>query len=246
MRRFFLEKSDLKNGTVILTDEQEIHHLKDVMRLKKGDCICLFNGQGKEAVGTIVEVKRREVQIHIDSVKVLHKQKNKTIILACAIPKKAKFETIIEKCTELGVDEIMPIITQRTEVILDADRAHRKLKRYETVAVNAAKQSARVTIPKIHNVRKFLEVSEELDKDSTAFIPCLIGRRRKLPQAFSNRKVKDKIIFFIGPEGDFTPEEVNRAIKFGCIPISLGELVLKVDTAAITVVAFTNLFLNCQ
>ena len=170
--------------------------------------------------------------------------RNVRVILACAIPKKAKFEFIVEKCTELGVDEIIPMCTKRTEFRGDDERVGKKANRYKTVAVNAAKQSKRSTIPTIHPVTKFDEVLSNFPPNTVSFIPCLIPDAKNLIETFKINTETQNVIFFIGPEGDFTPDEIAKAIKAGCVPVSLGATVLKVDTASICVVALTNLLLS--
>ncbi|MFA5088321.1 MAG: RsmE family RNA methyltransferase [Candidatus Omnitrophota bacterium] len=247
MDRFFIPHTDFQSGSLLLNDKKEIHHLKDVLRLKKGSPIRLFNGKGAEAQGTILRVESHQVEVKIDHLLAAPKPQVPHIILACAIPKKAKFETIIEKTTELDVAEIIPVQTKRTEVILNQDQANKKMARYQAVAINAAKQSRRNTIPVIHPIIPFTALIPSLDPRAISLIPCLSEQGEGLEKTLRPLKNEPKtIVFIIGPEGDFTPDEVGLAKKSGCIPISLGETVLKVDTAAISVVAFTKLYLHQQ
>lgn len=206
--------------------------------------MAIFNEKSEEAIGIILKAEHQNVEVSIDSVH-KHKQTKKfSITLACAIPKKAKFELIIEKCTELGVDEIIPLITQRTEVRFDAQRAGKKANRYKTVAINTAKQCGRSTIPVIHAITNFKDAINNISAEdgNIAFIPCLNEKKKKITDVFPIKKSYGQIIFFIGPEGDFTPTELSLAIKAGCIPLTLGKTVLKVDTAAISVISFANLY----
>ena len=242
--RFYCSALTLDQENTTLLDKKEIHHLKDVLRLKIGANITLFDGHGTEALGEILKASEKSVKIKI--LKKMTNTKNKTlIVLACAIPKKSKFESIIEKCTELGVDEIIPLKTKRTEIKLSDDKAKKKLIRFQNICINASKQSKRVKLPKIHPISTFNNSLKHLTKDNIGFIGSLEGKRKKLKDVVTNDlKSKSKIIFFIGPEGDFTPDEVSSAIKQGCIPISLGKTTLKVDTAAISVISFSNFIIN--
>ncbi len=241
MHRFFCPQADFSLTELILTDKNEIHHIHNVLRLQKADEIFVFDGKGKEAKGKISAISAKSVTIEIISHE--HIKKNTpTIILACAIPKKGKFELIIEKATELGVDEIYPIKTHRTEIILDKKRADKKTNRYQMVAINAAKQSKRPTIPRIHPITPFNDAIKELTQNSTVIIPSLLGKRKNLITALNELKSPQTISFFIGPEGDFTEEEYGNAQKQGCIPVTLGETILRVETAAISVIACTNSF----
>jgi len=226
----------------MISDQQEIHHLLDVLRLKEEDLICIFNGRGQEAACRITKLSRKIVETKMISLKKNKPKKKASIILACAIPKKAKFELVIEKCTELGVDEIIPLKTKRTEVHLNKEKAQKKSLRYQTVAINAVKQSKRVTVPRIHPVTKFEDLINSFGQEDIVFLPCLTGKRIPLHKAFPSLIAdKKRIIFLIGPEGDFTPQEIDLAVQSRCIPVSLGNTVLKVDTAAISVVAMANL-----
>ena len=214
--------------------------MKNVLRLVQGDKIAVFDGQGTEAVGQIEKIANTEVNVFLERIE-QRSRKMSTIILACAIPKKAKFETIIEKTTELGVDEIIPLETKRTQVIIPKNKSAKKLSRFQTIAVNAAKQSKRTTLPCIHPAMNFSDALKMVKNVDIAFIPCLIGERTSIRKVFDTiESTPKKIMFFIGPEGDFTPQEVKAAVCAGCKPITLGQTVLKVDTAAITVIALIS------
>lgn len=239
MHRFFCPNADFNSPLINLTQPEEIHHLKNVLRLTTNDTVIIFDGKGRETSGTILTVEKQCVRIQINGTSDEPK-KALRLSLACAIPKNAKFEMIIEKCTELGVDEIIPLQTHRTEVIVPQAKALSKLTRYQTVAINAAKQSKRKTIPKIYPITTFKDALRLVESPQTlALIPCLTDPRENLKDVLQKSLFDQpsQIIFLIGPEGDFTPQEIRDAVSAKCIPVSLGERVLKVDTAAISVVA---------
>lgn len=246
MHRFFCPHSDLEQEIIFITDRKEIHHLRGVLRLKPRQQIRLFNGQDKEIVGTIVTMNSNKVEVRRDYVLPKTHERGIDVVLACAIPKRAKFEFIIEKTTELGVDEIIPLKTERTEIAFDVRRMEKKIDRYRTIAVNAAKQCGRVHIPRILPMATIPEIFQHDDQQSLRFIASLSDQRQNLFETFQKENLKDfkRIVFFIGPEGDFTPGEISNALASGCIPVSLGSNVLKVDTAALCVVSFANLFLD--
>ena len=170
------------------------------------------------------------------------------IILACAIPEKSKFELIIEKATELGADEIIPLKTKRTEMELKGDRLQRTIARYQDVAVNAAKRSQRSRVPVIQPITDFALALKSFTKETTVFISSLPegegegGERKNILEAFKAVPSPSRVAFLIGPEGDFTPREYGLARSRGCIPVSLGNTVLKVETAALVVVACAQLW----
>ncbi len=243
MHRSFSPNLSTETTALEITDTGEVHHLKNVLRLKKDSVVTVFNGKGVEGKATIQSISDSCIKLQISETCV-EAPKKLVISIACAIPKKAKFETIIEKCTELGVDEIIPLKTERTELALSAVRMAKKNSRYQAVAINAAKQSKRKTVPLIHPVTEFKKaLATFCGPETVSFIPCLLGKRDSLADTFQKFSTPPKkIIFFIGPEGDFTPEEVQAAVQSGCIPVSLGETILKVDTAAISAVSFAMFF----
>ena len=164
------------------------------------------------------------------------------IILACAIPKESEFELIIERATELGADEIIPLRTKRTEMDLKGDRLAKMIARYHDVAVNAAKQSGRLRVPVIHPVTDLTVVLKSFPERTTVFIPSLSGERKNILEAFKAVPSSSRVAFLIGPEGDFTPQEYDLARARGCIGVSLGKTVLKVETAALVAVACAQLW----
>ncbi|MBF0521830.1 MAG: 16S rRNA (uracil(1498)-N(3))-methyltransferase [Candidatus Omnitrophica bacterium] len=244
MHRFYYPNADFSNKKIVLNNPEELHHLKNVLRLKVNSQITIFNGNAEEALGVITRVSSHEAVINILDVKVKTKKNMPHLILACAIPKKSKFEIIIEKCTELGVDEIIPLMTQRTEVNLKDERLDKKLVRYQTIAVSAAKQSHRLTVPQIHPPMKFREALELLSKTSTVLIPSLCGEPKNLLKTLEEVKHSLKISFLIGPEGDFTPEEYALAQEKGAKAVTLGNTVLRVETAAISSISCANLYFS--
>lgn len=240
MHRFYCPNTDFSPQRITLKNPGEIHHLKNVLRMVPGDELVLFNGQGDEVLAKIESISAIEAQVVI-----IRRQEKKlagvSIILACAVPKKAKFETIIEKCTELGVDEIIPMRTERTEVILTEEKQDRKNVRYQSVAINAAKQSARTTIPTVHQQKSLKTVLSSFDDKACRIIPCLSGERKSIKEVLAGSRSCQQVVILIGPEGDFTPQELRISIQAGFVPVTLGETILKVDTAAITAVGFVRL-----
>ncbi len=244
MHRFYSQPADFSQKTVVITARDELHHMRDVLRLKIGDTITIFNGQNQEAETVIATMSDRQVEVRVKKVSQVAISGKTKIILACAVPKKAKFESIIEKCTELGVDEIIPIQTKRTEVIFAQEKVPGKQARFQKVAMNAAKQSGRISIPRIHPMTALLDVLKAKDPQALAVIPSLNGQSQSIIEVLSVHKQLPVFMVLIGPEGDFTPDEVKTAGAYGCRPVSLGRSVLKVDTAAISTVALARFLYN--
>lgn len=166
--------------------------------------------------------------------------------MTCAIPKKAKFDDIVDKLTQLGVSRIIPLITQRVIVKLGQEKEERRLKRWRRIAESASQQSQRHDIPLIGGVQDFKKLILESENFNLKLIPTLFGKRKSIKEALSSLMPssldKAKILCLIGPEGDFSKEEVDIAKKAGFVPISLGDLVLRVDTAAIALASYLSIY----
>ncbi len=239
MYRFYCPNADFSKSSVVIDDPHEIHHIKDVLRLKKGSLIQIFNAKSQQADAVVEQINEAAIQVLVKTVK--HNEETQAkIILACALPKKGKFEFIIEKCTELGVDEIIPLKTKRTEVVFKEDKIRPKLIRFEAVAVNAAKQSQRPKVPRIYPMTSLLQVLQTLDPGGVHLFPSLHHHPKHMSDVLLKAGKQKSVTIFIGPEGDFTPDEVELAVKYGCVPVSLGDTVLKVETAAIAAVALVK------
>lgn len=241
MHSIYCPDSDLTQKHVDLIDKNELHHLRNVLRLRKGAPVHLFDGAGREARGTLVSVTSQKATVAIEETKQI-KRARPLFILACALPKKSKFELIIEKATELGVDEIIPIITERTEIRLNAERKSKKQSRYQSIAINAAKQSKRSIVPHIHPLTNLNDALDALTKSTRVIIPSLSGEPQNIFMAFKGIKSAEAIALLIGPEGDFTPKEYAAAHTRGCIPVTLGPTILKVETAAICALSCAQLY----
>lgn len=238
MHRFYLENLSFDKKNITITDGDEIHHMRNVLRLKTGDGFNVFNGQNQEVKAQITKISDKGIEATIKEVINIKSVRQCKITLACAVPKKSKFEFIIEKCTELGVSEIIPLCTKRSDVIFSKEKLSAKQERFTKVAVNAAKQCKRVDIPPIAPMTDLKEVLLKRDRDTLAIFPSLGHNPIHIKEAMNSHQGFKHVYIFIGPEGDFTPQEVAMAQENGCIPVTLGKTVLKVDTAAIATVAF--------
>ncbi len=244
MHRFFIPQIFSDQKFIKLTDHKEIHHLKNVLRHKKGDDIEIFDRKGGQGQAQITQLSDSLVELTIQAF-----QRNipdrPPICLACAIPKRAKFETIIEKCTELGVDEIIPLQTKRSEVNLKGERARKKKQRYQAIAINAAKQCQRKTVPEIKDPVLFPKALELINNNGhLALIAVLSEKQKTIANLLKKNYSFKRIIIFVGPEGDFTKDELELAFKHKCEPVTLGPTTLKVDTAAIISVALISQMLH--
>jgi 16S rRNA (uracil1498-N3)-methyltransferase len=216
----------------------EAHHARNVLRLQAGDKLVLFNGQGRELTAEIAAITDDEILL-----RKLHEAETAPlrcrIVLGQAIPKGKNMELIVQKAVEIGAAEIAPIISDRTIVQLDSESASQKQTKWQQIAIEAAKQCGQNWLPRVHPPRKlaeFFSVSEQ------AFELRLIGslqpdaqHLKKILEIYSSEHSERprSVLMLVGPEGDLTPAELALARRHGCQPITLGPIILRVETAAI-------------
>ncbi|MCF8345704.1 MAG: 16S rRNA (uracil(1498)-N(3))-methyltransferase [Bacteroidales bacterium] len=216
-------KSDITSNQLVL-DPGESNHCIKVMRYKKGDAISLIDGKGGYFTAEIEEEDRKACRIKIISKKENYEKLPYELHIAIAPTKSMdRFEWFVEKATEIGITSITPVLCNRSE------RRNLRIDRLEKVAVAAIKQSVRAYLPEIREMVSFNDWIAEEREGSRLIAHCMDGQKNDL------RKVELSGIntIVIGPEGDFTPEEVARAAD-GCFePITLGAYRLRTETAGI-------------
>lgn len=245
MHRFFIEKINPLDKYAFLKDSSQLHHLRDVLRIKQGEQVGLFDNSGNEYISSVFEINSGFIKLEVKEKKKFDDSGIK-ITVACAIPKKVKMDDIVDKLTQLGVERVIPLETERVIVKLDQEKKIKRLQRWEKIAVSAVKQSQRASLALVEKVTKFKDVILNTDSYDLKLIPTLEGERATLKRIFDHpvKKIKT-VMVLIGPEGDFTPLEIAQAVEAGFVPVSLGAQVLRVDTAAIAVVSFIKLNEEC-
>ena len=206
----------------------EAHHCRHVLRLNAGDTVNIFDGCGHEAQCAIAEITNQAVRLNMlaqTSTPALRCR----ITLAQAVPKKS-MDLIVQKATELGVATIVPLLSERTIVRLDEDAP--KLDRWREIALESCKQCGNNWLPAIESPRKAMEFFANPGKCDLKLIASLQPGAQPLKQLLP-AQMPASVLILIGPEGDFTPAEISTARNAGCLPLSLGPLVLRAETAAI-------------
>ncbi len=244
MNRFFSTQSNIFQNTITIVDYNQAHHIRDVLRLKPKDKLTIVDKNGNE-YDCIIEKIQNTITLQIKNKRLsVNKQNKINLTIACAIPKKSNMSDIVDKLTQLGVDRIIPLKTERVVVKLDKHKESLLHERWKRIALSASQQSQRTTVPAIDvvsDIKKVILGSKDYD---LKLIPTLPGKRKFLKDAL-NSKPKN-ILVLIGPEGDFADEEIDLAKRNGFVAVSLGESVLRVETAAVTVASFIKLYLSPQ
>jgi 16S rRNA (uracil1498-N3)-methyltransferase len=239
MHRFFLSSLNISGDKIIISDKEQIHYLKNVLRLAAKEKVMVFDHKGQEYLCRIKELLRNKIILETQE-RLLSKDNKLHITIACAIPKKSKMDDIIDKLTQLGADRIIPMETERVIVKLGQAKKASKLERWKKIAVSASQQSQRAGIPVIDGVKNIQEVLREASSFDLKLIPTLTAERRALLRSVLAESRPRSILVLIGPEGDFTPKEIDLAKNAGFIPVSLGDLVLRVETAAVAITSVLN------
>lgn len=199
----------------------------------------VFDGKDNEYACKIEKIYRGSLELEtIETMKGF--QNPCQITLACAVVKNSRFDYLIEKAAELGVKRIIPMRTQRTIVKLSQDRKLIKLNRWKIISQEASKQCERIDFPEIEPVGEFKGLLNRIGSYDLAIMPNLGLGNRDIAEAVKDFK-GSSILVFIGPEGDFSQEEIDSAVQKGSKGVSLGNLVLKTDTAAIAVLSYLRL-----
>jgi len=240
MRNFFVSVNDIAQGKIIITDKKQLHHMYGVLHLKPGESLKAFDENSAEYRCLLESLSAEKAVLEIKEKSFSQAKKRTVVTIACAIPKKLKFDDIIDKLVQLGVDKIIPLKTERVVVKLNKDKEAGRMIRWQKIALAAAEQSQRNNLVILENAQSIKEVMQSAVNYDLKIIPTLEGPRRSLKEISSQAQAKS-ILVLIGPEGDFTVQEIAVAKKAGCIPVSLGDLVLRVETAAVAVASFLML-----
>lgn len=240
MPRFFINQNEIHGDSITITGEDAKHIIK-VLRMREGENITLCNGCGYDYEACISQIDKSSLEA-----KIISKEKNTTepeieITLFQGLPKSGKMEYIIQKCTELGINEIIPCIMEHCVVKLNSkDDVKKKTQRYQSIAEAAAKQSGRGIIPKVSDAVTFDEALNYMEKCDFCFIPYENEDGTSLKDVLKNVSGAKKIAFIIGPEGGFSESEIEKAKTKNIPTVTLGKRILRTETASTAVLSMIN------
>lgn len=230
MQRYFVKEKNKEN---FILENSDIHHIKKVMRCKNNDKIEIVYDK-KVFLCNIDEIETMKLSI-IDSYEE-DRESNVNLTIALSLVQEQKFDLILQKLTELGVNNIIPLKTERSIVKIDKQKEEKKKTRWESICKEASEQAHRVTIPKIE---KIINMNELLNYKKQQNLICSLTDKTQPLEEYLNKDTKE-ILFVIGPEGGFSNKEENFLIQNGFLPTTLGKRVLRVETAAIYVASIIN------
>ncbi len=237
MHRFFVSENQILEDSIVITGD-DVNHIKNVLRMKIGETILISDGNDKEYVCSIAGIEDDRVAATIEDINGASRELPVKVTLFQALPKGDKMETIIQKMVELGAYEIVPVSTKRCIVKLDAKKAAKKTERWNAISESAAKQSKRGIMPKVYEPVTFAQALEMAQGMDMILIPYEnaegIAYTR---QVLSEIKSGMSVGVFIGPEGGFAQEEVDEAVSIGAKEITLGNRILRTETAGMTVMS---------
>lgn len=220
----------------------QAHHLIRVLRVKAGNRLVCFDGKGTEAQATVQQVSQKDLLVHLGD-RVSSPARPWTITLGVGIPKKGRFDQIVDQSTQLGVDRIIPLATARGVVRIPTGKVDRTHARWVQISIEAGKQCGVSRLPVIQPVTPWRTMRTSLHEYDLALIGTLQGPYQGLSSLLSDRNA-GKVLLLIGPEGDFTEEEIQQALQAGAHRFGLGSTVLRSETAALAAVSLISFLLR--
>jgi len=216
----------------------DVNHIRNVLRIKPGEKVLLNTGSDWDYLCEIREIGKEEIILSVVSENQSVRELPAKITLFQGLPKSDKMEWIIQKSVELGVSEIVPVLTRRVVVKWDDKKSAVKQKHWQGISEAAAKQSGRNRIPEVSVPIDFRSALNEMQKYKVRLIPYELAEdSEKTRKIISGICPGDSAAVFIGPEGGFEEEEISRAREAGIIPVTLGKRILRTETAGLVVLS---------
>lgn len=245
MPRFYTTNIDIAINQEIALDDSVVSHI-NVLRLKVNQPIVLFNGDGHDYDAVITALNRNMVKVYIKD-----KSKNNSsmgdglkINLAMCLIANDRMDIVVQKATELGVSQIIPVISKFSQRI-NPERLKNRLLHWQKIIISACEQCGRSTLPEIHMPVKFSElVNDNPEEDKLTYTKVICNQHNDDSGAIKLPNVSNNLLILVGPEGGFSPEESMQAAKCGFISLQLGTNILRAETAAIASISSLRTMLH--
>jgi len=215
-------------GEYLIFTNGDSKHLSQVLRKKEGSLIQLFDGKGSSCIAEITSQEKKILKVQVVSEKIFKERQGIDIFLGQSLIKSEPFSFSVQKATELGVVSISPLNTERTVVKLNDDSKNSRKNRWEAIAKSACQQCGEDWLPEINEIQDLKNWSQVVKaKHKVVLYPSATSK-------LSGLSLDKSVAIAIGPEGDFTENEINFLEKIGFLPVSLGPRVLRAETAVIS------------
>jgi 16S rRNA (uracil1498-N3)-methyltransferase len=229
--RLYVVQQLISNSTIEL-DEENAHYVRTVLRLKSGDAVTLFNGDGGEYTSVLVEVSRKHVRLSVQSCSTRTVESPLQITLGLGVSRGDRMDLSVQKAVELGVNSITPILTERCVIQFTPEKKQQRLIHWQKIIQHAVEQSGRTVMPELTEVTAFQNWVDSQPKGLKVFLD---------PYAEKNltdlHPIDEAVVLLTGPEGGFTEQERKFAVSAGFIPVRLGSRILRTETASIAALA---------
>ena len=220
---FFEE--NLSDANQFTLSEDSSRHIVQVLRMQEGEQLLLTNGKGLQLTVEIVSAHKKKTEVKIKSKEFIPLPQPATVIAVSIIKNSSRFEWFLEKATEIGISQIIPLICARTE------KTHFREERMKTILISAMLQSRQVWLPELSTPTKISELMQNGIYEQKFIAHCIDEEKKVLDHSTVNKNLSR--IVLIGPEGDFSEEEIKAAVQNNYIPVSLGQTRLRTETAAL-------------
>jgi 16S rRNA (uracil1498-N3)-methyltransferase len=228
----------LSENTQVKLDEQASHHLARVLRASLHEEIILFNGAGGEYQAVITNIEKKTVTAEIKKYLEKNTESPIDLYLAQGISRGEKMDYTIQKAVELGVKKIIPLLTERCNVKLDAERRQKRIQHWQSIIISACEQSGRVIVPELVAP---LTLQQWLPTVAADLCFTLAPKAQKKLQEYAV-KPASKIVLLIGPEGGLSETEIQLSEQKGFLPLNLGPRILRTETAAVAALTALQCF----
>ena len=233
MQQFFSEPSWIEENRILMRGA-DVNHMKNVLRMKPGEDVRISDGAGKTYICRSSAYEEQTAVLDIFKELDSDTELPSRIVLFQGLPKGDKMEWIVQKAVELGAYSIVPFAAKRSVVKLDEKKAAKKQARWQAIARGAAEQSGRGIVPEIHTVYTFAEALKMAEVMDVILIPYELEEGMKeTARVLESIAPGQSVGIFIGPEGGFEEEEVERAKESGAHPVTLGKRILRTETAGL-------------
>jgi 16S rRNA (uracil1498-N3)-methyltransferase len=234
LRRFFIDRP--LNSVPLTISGEDAHHISHVLRLQPGDKIILVAPENQTGLAVITGIGKDTIHLDLQEQIAEEREAKIQVTLVQGLPKSDKMDYIVQKAVELGVYEFIPAVTVHSVVKYDVHKKLEKVKRWQKIASEAAKQCQRTTMPVVQAIKSLPEIIAGLDSDALIIMLYEGEAPQGLKQTL-REEAADKYVLLVGPEGGFSPEEVSLCEARGAHIVTMGRRILRTETAAVTAAA---------